>query len=107
MHDIKSVKGWFLMSSLFRKSFFKHLLIGGCFGILYLFIYSHRKLFKYGKHHEKFEKENETIAPDSTQKLGSYYEYLRSQKPASSCIEAVLAGSFYLIISLILTFFTL
>ena len=102
MHDIKSVKGWFLMSSLFRKSFFKHLLIGGCFGILYLlfshnsfflnrlinsfflsslpplifggfrfaknlgtfdlFIYSHRKLFKYGKHHEKFDKENEMIA---------------------------------------------
>lgn len=147
MHDIKSVKGWFLMSPLFRKSFFKHLLIGGCFGILYLlfshnsiflnrlinsfflsslpplifggfrfaknlgtfdlFIYSHRKLFKYGKHHEKFEKENETIAPDSTQKLGSYYEYLHSQKPASSCIAAVLAGSFYLIISLFLTFFTL
>ena len=53
------------------------------------------------------KKENEMIAPDSTQKLGSYYEYLHSQKPASSCIGAVLAGSFYLIISLFLTFFTL
>ena len=100
-----------LINSLFLASFFP-LIFGGLrfvknLGTFDLFIYSHRKLFKYGKHHEKFEKENETIAPDSSQKLGSYYEYLRSQKPASSCIGAVLAGSFYLIISLILTFFTL
>ena len=100
-----------LINSLFLASFFP-LIFGGLrfiknLGTFDLFIYSHRKLFKYGKHHEKFEKGNEMIAPDSTQKLGSYYEYLHSQKPASSCIGAVLAGSFYLIISLFLTFFTL
>ena len=147
MHDIKSVKGWFLMSSLFRKSFFKHLLIGGCFGILYLlfshnsfflnrlinsfflsslpplifggfrfaknlgtfdlFIYSHRKLWKYGKHHEKFEEENEKIAPASTPELGSYYEYRNSRNVFPSCAGPVLAGSLYLILSLFLTLCTL
>ena len=147
MHDIKSVKGWFLMSSLFRKSFFKHLLIGGCFGILYLlfshnsffinrlinsfflsslpplifggfrfaknlgtfdlFIYSHRKLFKYGKHHEKFEEENKKIAPASTPELGSYYEYRNSRNVFPSCAGPVLAGSLYLILSLFLTLCTL
>ena len=147
MHDIKSVKGWFLMSPLFRKSFFKHLLIGGCFGILYLlfshnsiflnrlinsfflsslpplifggfrfaknlgtfdlFIYSHRKLWKYGKHHEKFEEENEKIAPASTPELGSYYEYRNSRNVFPSCAGPVLAGSLYLILSLFLTLCTL
>ena len=147
MHDIKSVKGWFLMSSLFRKSFFKHLLIGGCFGILYLlfshnsffinrlinsfflsslpplifggfrfaknlgtfdlFIYSHRKLWKYGKHHEKSEEENKKIAPASTPELGSYYEYRNSRNVFPSCAGPVLAGSLYLILSLFLTLCTL
>ena len=135
------------MSSLFRKSFFKHLLIGGCFGILYLlfshnsfflnrlinsfflsslpplifggfrfaknlgtfdlFIYSHRKLWKYGKHHEKFEEENEKIAPASTPELGSYYEYRNSRNVFPSCAGPVLAGSLYLILSLFLTLCTL
>ena len=120
MHDIKSVKGWFLMSPLFRKSFFKHLLIGGCFGILYLlfshnsiflnrlinsfflsslpplifggfrfaknlgtfdlFIYSHRKLFKYGKHHEKFEKVLHEI-------LDMLYERLERPQRVSEAIR--------------------
>ena len=135
------------MSPLFRKSFFKHLLIGGCFGILYLlfshnsiflnrlinsfflsslpplifggfrfaknlgtfdlFIYSHRKLWKYGKHHEKFEEENEKIAPASTPELGSYYEYRNSRNVFPSCAGPVLAGSLYLILSLFLTLCTL
>ena len=137
MHDINSAKGWSLMSSSFRKSFLTHLLIGGVIGILYfifshssffmnrlinslflasffplifgglLFIYSHRKLWKYGKHHEKFEEENEKIAPASTPELGSYYEYRNSRNVFPSCAGPVLAGSLYLILSLFLTLCTL
>lgn len=100
-----------LINSLFLASFFP-LVLGGLrfaknLGTFDLFIYSHRKLWKYGKHHEKFEEENEKIAPDSTQKLGSYYEYLNSRKAVRSCMGPLLAGSLYLVMSLVLTFYTL
>ena len=54
-----------LINSLFLASFFP-LIFGGLrfvknLGTFDLFIYSHRKLWKYGKHHEKFEEENEKI----------------------------------------------
>ena len=59
-----------LINSLFLASFFP-LIFGGLrfvknLGTFDLFIYSHRKLWKYGKHHEKFEEENKKIAPAST-----------------------------------------
>ena len=76
-------------------------------GTFDLFIYSHRKLWKYGKHHEKFEEENEKIAPASTPELGSYYEYRNSRNVFPSCAGPVLAGSLYLILSLFLTLCTL
>lgn len=72
---------------------------GGTFD---LFLYSHRKLWKYGKKQEQFEEENEEIAPGSTEKLGTYYEYLQNKKPGASCKEPLLAGGFYIVISLIL-----
>ena len=54
-----------LINSLFLASFFP-LIFGGLrfvknLGTFDLFIYSHRKLWKYGKHHEKFEEENPDI----------------------------------------------
>ena len=54
-----------LINSLFLASFFP-LIFGGLrfvknLGTFDLFIYSHRKLWKYGKHHEKFEEENKKI----------------------------------------------
>lgn len=73
-------------------------------GAFNLFIYTHRKLWKYGKAHEKLEEENETIAPDSSEKLGAYHEYLSEKEPAKSCKEPLLAGVLYLAVSLILTF---
>ena len=66
-----------------------------------------KKLWKYGKHHEKFEEENEKIAPASTPELGSYYEYRNSRNVFPSCAGPVLAGSLYLILSLFLTLCTL
>ena len=96
---------------LFLASFFP-LIFGGLrfvknLGTFDLFIYSHRKLWKYGKHHEKFEEENEKIAPASTPELGSYYEYRNSRNVFPSCAGPVLAGSLYLILSLFLTLCTL
>ena len=90
-----------LINSLFLASFFP-LIFGGLrfvknLGTFDLFIYSHRKLWKYGKHHEKFEEENEKIAPASTPELGSYYEYRNSRNVFPSCAGPVLAGSLYLI----------
>lgn len=76
-------------------------------GAFNLFLYTHRKLWKYGKVHEKLEEENEAIAPDSSEKLGEYHEYLSEQEPPKSCKEPLLAGGFYLAVSLILTFMTL
>ena len=55
-----------LINSLFLASFFP-LIFGGLrfvknLGTFDLFIYSHRKLWKYGKHHEKFEEENAGVS---------------------------------------------
>ena len=100
-----------LINSLFLARFFP-LIFGGLrfvknLGTFDLFIYSHQKLWKYGKHHEKFEEENEKIAPASTPELGSYYEYRNSRNVFPSCAGPVLAGSLYLILSLFLTLCTL
>lgn len=76
-------------------------------GAFNLFIYSHRKLWKYGKTHEKLEEENEAIAPNSSEKLGTYHEYLSNKEPGPSCKEPLLAGVLYLACSLFLTAFTL
>lgn len=73
-------------------------------GLFDLFVYSHRKLWKFGKRHEKFEEENEQTAPNSTEKLGSYYDYLASKKNIPSCAEPLLAGGLYLLLSLLLLF---
>lgn len=73
-------------------------------GLFNLFIYSHRKLWKFGKSYEKFEEENEKIAPGSSEKLGSYYDYLASKQSSPSCVEPLLAGGFYLLLSLLLLF---
>lgn len=75
-------------------------------GTFDLLIYSHRKLWKYGKHHEKYEEENMTVAPGSFEEIGSYYDYLSSKNPAISCRGSIFAGLFYLVFSLLLTFFT-
>ena len=87
-----------LINSLFLASFFSPYLwrspIVKNLGTFDLFIYSHRKLWKYGKHHEKFEEENEKIAPASTPELGSYYEYRNSRNVFPSCAGPVLAGSY-------------
>lgn len=100
-----------IINSLFLAGFLP-LVFGGfrfvkSLGMFDLFVYSHRKLWKYGKRHEKYEEENEAIAPDSSEKLGSYYEYLSSKEPSPSCKGPILAGGLYLALSLILTFLTL
>lgn len=73
-------------------------------GVFDLFLYSHRKLWKYGKYHEALEEENESIAPNTTEKLGSYADYLAEKKAGSSFAEPLLAGGLYLAVSLLLTF---
>lgn len=77
------------------------------FGTFDLFIYSHRKLWKYGKRYEKYENENEAIAPNSYEKLGSYSDYLACKEARPSCKGPLLAGGLYLAVSLLLTFLTL
>lgn len=96
-----------LVDSLFVAGMFP-LLYGGCLvaknlGMFHLFVYSHRKLWKYGKRQEKEEAENEKTAPDATEKLGTYSEYLAESKP-SGVAEPLLAGGIWLALSLILTF---
>lgn len=96
-----------LVDSLFVAGMFP-LLHGGCLmaknlGMFHLFIYSHRKLWKYGKHREKEEEENEKTAPGTTETLGSYSDYLAESKP-SGVAEPLLAGGLWLGLSLILTF---
>lgn len=97
-----------LINSLFIGSMIP--LIHGVFrlvkalGLFNLFIYSHRKLWKFGKQYEKMEEENEAAAPGTTEKLGSYYDYLASKEPSPSCVEPLLAGGIYLLLSLIILF---
>ena len=76
-------------------------------GTFDLFIYTHRKLWKYGKNQEKFEEENEKIAPESTEKLGSYYDYLTTKETPPSCREPLLAGGIYMAVSILLVLVTL
>ena len=68
-------------------------------GTFDLFVYSHRKVWKYGKRHEKEEEENEAIAPGTTETLGSYYDYLSEKKKGPSCLEPLAAGAVFLILS--------
>lgn len=100
-----------IINSLFLGSMIP-LVLGGFrlaanLGAFNLFAYTHRKLWKYGKAHEKLEEENEAIAPNSSEKLGAYHEYLSEKEPPKSCKEPLLAGGLYLAVSLFLTFITL
>ncbi len=96
-----------LVNSLFLAGIFP-LLYGGFLaaknlGMFHLFIYSHRKLWKYGKRQEKEEAENEEIAPGTTETLGTYSQYLAETK-TSGIAEPLLAGGIWLSLSLLLTF---
>lgn len=100
-----------LINSFFMASLFP-LIFGGfrlvnTLGAFDLFVYTHRKLWKYGKVHEKLEEENEAIAPNSTEQLGTYHEYLSSIESRPSYKEPLIAGGLYLTVSLLMTFLTL
>lgn len=77
-------------------------------GTFDLFVYTHRKIWKYAKNHEKEEEENEKTAPGTTETLGSYYEYLqkkeKEQEYSSAYLEPLAAGLLYLAVSLIGTY---
>jgi len=84
------------------------LIVGGFRFVKYLgsfdlLVYSHRKLWKYGKAHEKFEEENEKIAPGSMEKLGTYADYLEQKNAAATFKEPLLVGGAFFIVSLALT----
>lgn len=96
-----------IIDSLFVGGIFPFVI--GCFrfakhmGSFDLLVYAHRKLWKYGKRHEKFEEENEAIAPNSTEKLGTYADYLSQKKSDTGFREPLIAGGVYCLVSLFMT----
>lgn len=68
-------------------------------GAFDLIIYTHRKLWKYGKKQDKWEQEITGAAPEAVQEPGSYYEYLSAEKPAQSYREPLAVGGGYLLVS--------
>lgn len=96
-----------LVNSFFLAGIFP-LLYGGFLaaknlGMFHLFIYSHRKLWKYGGRQEKEEAENEKTAPGATETLGTYSQYLAETK-TSGIAEPLLTGGIWLSLSFLLTF---
>lgn len=104
--DRQNVFIYRIIDSLFIGSMIP-LIIGGFrlakyMGSFDLLVYTHRKLWKYGTRHEKFEEENEAIAPNSIEKPGTYADYLGEKKSVPAFKEPLLIGGIFFFAALIL-----
>lgn len=69
-------------------------------GTFDLFVYTHKKIWKYAKDHGKGDEENEKSASGTTELPDSYYDYLQKKEHSSAYLEPLAAGLLYLAVSL-------